>query len=49
MLYNPRSHKWEFVMSYDFHTKEDLEIIQFKNGNEVNKEFQKMFDQKLKL
>jgi NAD-dependent SIR2 family protein deacetylase len=27
MIYNPRKLTWEFVMSYNFSTKEDLEII----------------------
>lgn len=50
MLYNPRTRRWEFVMSYNFHTKEDLDIIRFKDGKEVNdKDFAKMFDQKLKM
>lgn len=50
MIYNPRKCVWEFVMSYNFHTKEDLDIIRFKNGNDSSdKDFAKMFDQKLKV
>lgn len=50
MLYNPRARRWEFVMSYNFHTKEDLDIIRFKDGKEVDdKDFAKMFDKKIKV
>ena len=50
MIYNPRSQKWEFSMAYDFYTKQDLDIVMFKNGNDAkNKDFAKLFDQKLKL
>ena len=30
MIYNPLKNEWEFVMSYDFHNKNDLDIIKFK-------------------
>merc|ERR1712146_451540 len=33
MIYNPRTCKWEIVMSYNFHTREDLDIINYKMGN----------------
>jgi len=29
MVYNPRKCIWEFVMSYNFASKQDLDIIQF--------------------
>ena len=50
MIYNPRKCKWEFVMSYNYGTKQDLDIVMYKNGNDAaNKDFAKLFDQKLKF
>lgn len=48
MVYNPRSCQWEFAMSYDYHSKSDLDIIAFKNGN-GGKDLAKAMNQKLKL
>lgn len=37
MIYNPRKCQWEFAMSYDFHSKSDLDIIEFKNATDLAK------------
>ena len=49
MIYNPRTLKWEFVMSYDFHNKNDLDIISFKNSIKGANDLAKAMDKKLKL
>ena len=36
MIYNPIRRRWDFVMSYNYFTKEDLEIIVFKDGRDAN-------------
>jgi len=30
MFYDPLKSEWDFVMSSDFHKKDDLDIIKFK-------------------
>ena len=42
MVYNPRTLKWEFAMSYDFYNNNDLDIIDFKNGNDIAKAMNKL-------
>lgn len=50
MIYNPRTFKWEFVMSYDFNNKNDLDIVSFKNGGgKGGNDLAKAMDKKLKL
>jgi hypothetical protein len=48
MIYNPRSCQWEFVMSFDYHSKSDLDIIPFKNSK-AGKDLANAMDKKLKL
>ena len=51
MIYDPRKMQWEFAMSYDFHNKNDLEAISFKNGggNAKVNGLANALDKKLKL
>ena len=48
MEYNPRSCQGEFVMSYDYQSKRDLDIVRFKNSKGA-KDLAKAMDKKLKL
>jgi len=50
MIYDPRKHKWEFAMSYNFFNKNDLEIVEFKNANDAKVDnLAKDFNKKIKL
>ena len=48
VIYNPRSCQWEFVMSFDYHSKSDLDIIPFKNSK-AGKDLANAMDKKLIL